>query len=189
MKTIKKINLYIIAFAYAFSTFSQGILMPVYAFFVQKIGGGILETSWAIALFSMVTGIMMLFIFQTPWSKTYQKECLLGGWLLWLISLILYCCINTTTMLFISQILNGVGNAFSTPAYDAEYSEQAADNLGAGWGLYEGITSIFYGIAALMGGLIAASYGFLILFYWMIFFAALSFALIVYYVYIQKKLL
>lgn len=184
---MKRIGFHLLIYAYAASIFASGILTPIYAFFVQKIGGGILETCSAVAIFSIITGIVTLLIYKTTWSRTYQKECLLIGWCLWLISVCMYCCISSLTILFISQILNGLGNALSTSAYDAEYSEQTANDLAGGWSIFEGVTNIFSGIAALMGGLIVSNYGFQVLMWCMTGLATVSFGLILYYVYREKR--
>lgn len=145
-----------------------------------------METSWAIALFSIVMGLTILIIAQTKWSHTYRKEYLLAGWLIWLLGLILYSYIQEVTMLFVAQILTGLGNALSSPAYDAEFSEQASDDLSGGWGIFEGVTSIFSGLAAIIGGYLTSRYGFDTLFYCMIGTSTFSFCLILYYFYKQK---
>ncbi len=181
----KFINL--LAYAYAISVFSQGILMPIYAFFIQKIGGGILETAWAIGLFSILTGVITLLLSKTELSHTHRKEFLCGGWFLWLMSVMMYCCVNTIKTLFLSQILSALGSALSNPAYAAEYSEQSKDDLSGGWGKLEGLMSIFYGIASLVGGYVATSYGFEVLMWCMSFTATISFALIFYYSYHKIK--
>src|SRR5437016_3302673 len=105
--------IYLITFAYAFATFAQGILVPIYAFFVQKIGGGILETSWAIALYSIITGVGTILIHHTKFSHKYKKHCLWVGWFLWLLSIAVYFIMQNITMLYVSQFLNGVGDALS----------------------------------------------------------------------------
>src|SRR3990167_10694900 len=99
---MSKKGLNLLVYAYATSMFSSGILTPIYAFFIKKIGGGILETSCAISLFSIISGIVALLIYRTKWSHTYQQECLCIGWFLWLISIFMYCYITTLTMLFLS---------------------------------------------------------------------------------------
>ena len=180
---VSKKYLYLIIFAYAFSTFAQGIIVPIYAFFVQKIGGGLLETSWAIAMYSIVTGVFTILIHRTKWSHNNRKLCLWGGWLLWLLSVGVYFIMKNVTLLYLSQILNGIGDALSEPAFDAEFSKIVKNDLSGGWALFEGTTSIFSGIAALLGGIIATYYGFNILINCVMAMAAISFLMIAYYTY------
>lgn len=184
-----KKGLRILLYAYSASIFSSGILVPIYAFFVQKIGGGIFEASSTMAISYIFTGIATLLIFRTKWSHIYQKECLIIGWLFWLISISMYCYITNIAMLFISQCFNGMGNALSASTYDAEYSKQASNNLVHGWSIWEGTINIFSGIAAVAGGFIVTHYGFDALMLCMTSIATASFLSIVYYVYREKNLI
>lgn len=185
--TAQKSYLYLITFAYATSTFASGILMPIYAFFVQKIGGGILETSYAIALYSIIMGIATMLLHKTTWSQKHPLTLLCLGWFLWLVSMGMYLIIKSTGTLYVSQLINGIGDAMSGPAFNAEFSKEAADDLAGGWALYQGVTSIFSGIASIAGGFIATIYGFDILLYYVIAIATLSFFLILYYSYTKKR--
>lgn len=178
---MEKKYLYLITFAYAFSTFAQGILTPIYAFFVQKIGGGILETSWALAVYSIITGLGTIFIHKAPWSHLYKKHFLWGGWFLWLLSVAVYFKMNNSFLLYLSQLLNGLGTALSEPVFDAEFSKRIAADPSGGWAFFEGVTNIFSGVAAIIGGFIASMYGFKTLIYCMFGVATISFFLIVYY--------
>lgn len=175
--------IYLITFAYGFATFAQGILVPIYAFFVQKIGGGILETSWAIALYSIITGVGTILIHHTKWSHKYKKHCLWFGWFLWLLSIAVYMLMQNIVMLYISQILNGIGDALAEPIFDEEYSKKIKNDPSAGWAFFEGTVSIFSGLASILGGFIATYYGFDYLIYCVMAVAAISFTLIAYYSY------
>jgi len=183
---MQKNFLYLITFAYAFSMFAQGILTPIYAFFVQNIGGGILETSWAIAVYSIITGLGTIAIHHTAASHKYSRHLLWGGWLLWLLSVGIYLIMSNVVMLYISQCLNGLGVALSEPIFDAEFSKKITADPAGGWALFEGISSIFYGLASIAGGFIATAYGFDALLYCMFGVALGSFILIVYYTHAQR---
>ena len=173
--------IYILTLAYAISTFASGILVPIYAFFVQKIGGGILETSWAIALYSIIYGLLTIAIHKTKLSHKYRMHFLWGGWLLWLFSITIYFLISTLPVLYISQMINALGDAMYEPVFDAEFSHHIAADPDAGWAFFNGTTSIFYGIAAILGGFVAKHLGFDVLLYGVMAFGTLSFFLIAYY--------
>ena len=178
---MKNHYLYLLTFAYAFSTFSEGIFMPIYAFFVQKIGGGLLETSWAISFYSIVTGIGTILVHKTRWSHNNRMQCLIMGWFLWILGIAVYFSMKTVFVLFIAQFLNGLGNALAEPAFDAEFSKKIAEDPSSGWAFFEGTISIFSGLASFIGGLLATWYGFDALLYCVIFTACVSFLLILYY--------
>ena len=175
--------LYLLTVAYACSTFSTGILTPIYAFFVQKIGGGILETSWAIGLYSILCGIGTMVVHKTHWSHTYRKHLLWIGWLVWLSSVLIYLIIQNIVALYIAQILNALGDAICEPVFDAEFGNKISANPAGGWALFEGTVGIAEGIAAIVGGMIATYYGFEILLYCVITVATSSFLMIAYYSY------
>lgn len=174
--------LYILTFAYAFSTFAQGIFMPIYAFFVQKIGGGILETSWAIAVYSILAGAGTIAIHKTSWSPRYRMHFLWFGWLLWVLSIgVYFVIVQNILTLYISQILNALGDALSKPIWDAEFTKKIERDPAQAWAFFEGTISIFGGIATLLGGFVATLYGFDVLLYCVMATAAISFLMIVYY--------
>jgi len=172
---------YILTLAYGLSTFASGILIPIYAFFIQKIGGGILETSWAIATYSIICGLGTIFVHKTTWSHTYRRHLLWGGWLLWLLSMTVYLIIQNITVLYIAQILNALGDAICEPIFDAEFSEKISSDSSGGWAFFNGTISIFEGLASVAGGIIATAYGFDSLLYCIMVIGTISFALIVYY--------
>ncbi len=183
---MNKNNLRILISAYSASIFSQGILSPIYAFFVLKIGGGILETAYSTALFSIVTGIVTILIYRTKWSRKYEKECLVWGWFLWTASLLMYCCITSIIALCISQVLNALGNAFSQAAFDVEYAKVTHSDPAHGWSWFEGATNITSGIASLFTGILALYFGLQFLMICMSIFATISFLIIYYYSYVKK---
>ena len=82
---------------------------------------------------------------------------------------------------YISQLLNALGDALYEPVFDSEYAEQVASDPCAGWAFFNGTTSIFSGVASMIGGIIATHFGFDILLYCVMAFGTLSFMLIVYY--------
>jgi MFS family permease len=172
----------IILWSYALSMLSDGILIPIYAFFVQKVGGGILETAGAISAFSIVAGITTILITQKSWNAQHKLRFLWVGWLIWLLGVISYLFIYNVETLFVAAILTGLGNALANPALDAEFSEATSGDSFAGWGSFEGINSIVSGVAALMGGVVVIRFGFDTLIYCMIVTAAASFGVLVYYV-------
>lgn len=168
--------------SYSLSTFSEGVLIPIYAVFVQKVGGSILDAAGAVATFFIVSGVAEILIHRTKWSRFNRRKLMLWGWLIWLLGIVSYLFISNILTLFIAQVLTALGNAIADPAYDAELSEHTDETLREyQYGMYEGAQDIFQGIAAITGGLIAYTYGFTILIVVMIITATLSFLLIMQY--------
>ncbi len=185
--TYQQNYIHLLTYAYAVSTFASGILVPIYAFYVQKIGGGLLETSWAVAAYSILYGIATILIHKHSWSRSYRMHFLWIGWLLWLFSIAIYLMISTVFILFVSQVLNALGDAMYEPVFDAEYAAQVAADPCVGWAFFNGTISIFSGVAAFLGGFIATQLGFDILLYCVVAVGTFSFFLIARYTYITGK--
>jgi len=177
---------YYILWSYQFSLFATNVLNPIYAFFVKKVGGGMLETSTSLATFSIVAGILTILISKAEWGHTYKRECLLLGWFIWLLGLVTYIFVNSVGMLFLAQVLGGIGTALSSPAFDAEFSESTAANLLGGWGELEGLSSIITGLATIIGCCVVVTVGFNAMLYVMISVGILSFGCLAYYFYAKK---
>jgi hypothetical protein len=91
--------------AYGLSTFSEGILIPIYAIFVQRIGGGILEASGAVAVYFILQGLTEIWIHKLQWSNRHRMYLMIFGWFLWLVGILSYLLVNSVLMLFVAQIL------------------------------------------------------------------------------------
>jgi predicted MFS family arabinose efflux permease len=178
--------------AYGLSTFSEGIIVPIYAIFVQKIGGDILEASGAVAIFYVVCGLTTLIVHRLEWSQKNRITLMTWGWLLWLVGIATYFLISNIATLFIAQILTALGNAVADPAFDAELEDSTTkDKESYEWGLFEALKDIFQGVAAFIGGFVAGVFGFNALITIMVATATISFLMIVLYVKNrdQKKIL
>ncbi len=172
--------------AYCLSSFSEGIILPIYAIFVQKVGGDILEASGAMALFLLVEGIFTILVHRFHWSKKHRRLMLIGGWIIWVLGIFLYFFISNILTLLITQVFTAIGNAVADPVFDAELAE----NTDRGheefeYGFFEGSKSILDGIAALLGGVIVAIFGFKVLIIVMVSTATVSLGLIL--IYARKK--
>lgn len=157
--------------------------MPIYAIFVQKIGGDILDATGAIATFLIVSGAATIVIHRFKWSEKHRTKLMVFGWLIWVLGIAGYLLISSTLTLFAAQILVALGNAIANPAFDAELDDHTDEEIKSyEWGVFEALQDIFNGIAAIVGGLIATFFGFKVLIIVMVIMATISFAMILYYV-------
>jgi MFS family permease len=87
--------------------------------------------------------------------------------------------VNSTISLFIVQAVIGFGDAIYNPAFDALYSKHLdARKSGSQWGVWEATNYFTASFGAVMGGLIAKSFGFTPLFIIMAFLCLASAAYI-----------
>ena len=169
--------------SYSVSTFSEGIILPIYAVFLQEIGGGILETSGAIATFLIVQGIATILIHRLPWSQRNRTHLLIYGWLLWVFGIGMYFIISNVATLFLTQVFVALGNAIADPAFDAELDDHTDTKIKSyEWGIFEALKDILNGVAAIVGGIVAAFFGFKVLIMFMLTAATISFLMILHYV-------
>jgi len=169
--------------SYGMSLFSEWIILPIYAVFVQKIGWDILDASGAMATFLITQGIFTIIIQRLKRTKQHRIALLVWGWAIWVIGISLYITISSTLMLFITQILTALGNAIADPIFDEELSNNTdkKNKLFERW-LFEGMQDIVNGIAAVIWWIIVVSYGFPALIFIMIGMATLSLISIIIYV-------
>ncbi len=149
-------------------TFTVGMFAPFYAVFVAHIGGGAALAGISWAVFSIVSGVLILAL--SKWElKVKRRHVLLAtGYLIRAVVFLSYAFMDNIPQLLITQVLWGVASAVGTPAFDALYtSHTSAESAIVEWGDWEGIAAIATGVAALVGGFLIQIIGFKILFLFM----------------------
>ena len=182
---MKKLNIFykILVLAFGASIFAEGILLPIYAIFVQKIGGDILDAGFAMGIFLITEGIFMILIHRKKWDSRQRIFLMVGGWIIWLLGIITYLFISNIWILFISQVLTAMGNAIADPVFDAELSSHIDKDVEEmEWGVFEGSKDLIGGAAAIIGGVIAFRFGFPVLIYFMVGTATISLTMILFYI-------
>ena len=148
-----------------FFNLAAGLLGPIYAVFVERIGGNLIMTGGAAAAFSIVSGILIYIFAKWEDKIKHQENIIILGRLLSFIGITGYIFVQSVVHLFAVEILLGIATAFSTPAYDSLYSKNLQKGKFASqWGSWESMYSITVGIAAIIGGIVAQQYGFKVLF-------------------------
>lgn len=144
--------------------FADGMFGPLLAVFTEKIGGSVLDVSWAWAIYLIVTGIGVIFVGK--YSDHHSKEkIMLAGYILTTIFTFGYLLVQTPWHLFIIQAGLGVALALSNPTWYALYDQYSSPkSTGAIWGLADGEAKIMTGIAILAGGFVVSFFSFQTLF-------------------------
>ena len=147
------------------ATLALGMIGPIYAIFVEEIGGDILDASWAYFAFMITSGLMMYAI--SHWEDKFKnKERLItAGYVLTALGCVSYYFVHSQSMLVFTQVILGLAEAIQVPAYDALYSKLLDHGKEASeWGDWEAMRYIVTAIAALIGGYLATIAGFRSLF-------------------------
>ena len=146
-------------------TLSLSVLNPIFAVFVEKIGGGILDITYAWTIFGLISGILMIIFGRMERSKKGYIKMLILGYLLQTLGLLIYAFVDNLVELLIAEAILGVSIALQYPSFDALFSSLLPDDeKGKGWGMYDGIESILESFACAFSGVLANFFGFKALF-------------------------
>jgi len=167
--------------------FSTAMLGPIYALFVEKVGGSLLDAGFAGGVFALAAGITVIFSGRYS-DKIKQSELVVVfGYIIIGSGYLLYTQVNSIWMLLLVQVLVGFGEAIYSPAFDSIYSQHLSLTKAARqWGAWEATNYFSIAIGAVFGGFIATVFGFKILFFIM---ATLCFASAVYIIRLPRKTL
>lgn len=145
--------------------FADGMLGPLFAIYVQKIGGGdISEITWAWAIYLIATGFFSILVGK--FSDYYSKEKLMiAGYFLTSLFTFSYIFVTTSIELYIIQIGLGLALALCNSTWAALYAENSPKKHGGYvWGLADGESKILTGIAVVLGGIVVKYLSFNLLF-------------------------
>jgi len=153
-----------------FGHFALGLLGPIYAIFVQHIGGDLLEAGVAYALFSIFAGIFVIIFGTSKFFEKHLRHMVVVAYGLLSLSCLGYIFVNNSIQLFIVQIVLGIASGILEPSWDSLFAEKMpAKDASKNWALWSGGASLMIGISAIVGSLIASKLSFQIMFIVMFF--------------------
>jgi len=145
--------------------FGEGMMGPLFAVFAQKVGGDILDITWAWATYLIITGLMYILVGKIISGKNYKEMVMVVGYTLNALLTFGYLFVSSPVQLFMVQAGLGLAEAIGTPAWDTLYAKNLDENMDAyGWGLSTGQSQIVTGVAFGIGGLITHFISFEVLF-------------------------
>jgi predicted MFS family arabinose efflux permease len=148
-----------------FAHFALGLLGPIYAIFVQGIGGDLLDAGIAYAIFSIFAGIFVILLGTSKFFAKHIRHMVVIGYALLSLSCLGYIFVQNHIQLFIVQTVLGIASGILEPSWDSLFSENMnAKNASKNWALWSGGASIMIGISAVVGSLIASKLSFQIMF-------------------------
>ena len=166
---------------------SGAMLGPIYALFVEKVGGSLLDASLTGGIFALVAGITTLVASKYADKIREERYIVAGGYFLMGIGFLLYMFVNSIWFLFIVQAIIGFAEAIYLPAFDSLYSRHLTRNKeGREWGAWEATNYFTAAAGAGIGGLLVTYFGFNIIFVIM---GTLSIASAVYITTLKNKVL
>ncbi len=142
----------------------EGLFGPLFAVFAGRVGGNVLDVSWAWAIYLLVTGGLEIYIGQIS-DRIGHAKLMVAGWVLNAIFTFSYLLIHTPRGLFIVQAGLGVALALADPTWDALYAKyEGGAKRGFLWGLEHGVEELITGASIFIGGMIVSYFSFTALF-------------------------
>jgi len=187
MKLFFNKPLKILLFTNGLILIASAMLGPIYALFVEEIGGDLLDASLAGAVFAFAAGVTTLVSGKFA-DKIKENELIIVlGYVLIGIGFTLYTFVNSMVFLLIIQVMIGFGEAIYSPVFDAIYSKHLSiRKAGRQWGAWEAMNYYTAAFGAVIGGIIVYNFSFDALFVVM---ASLSFISAIYIYLLPRKVL
>lgn len=145
--------------------FGEGMFGPLFALFSDRIGGSILDISWAWTGYLVVKGITLIFSGKIS-DRWISKESLtVAGYALNTIMTFAYLLVHSSGDLFLVECGLGMAAALTVPSWSSLYAKYIKQkNSGFLWGLARGQSDLVAALGMLIGGLIVARLSFNALF-------------------------
>ncbi len=137
------------------------MLGPIYALFVEGIGGDLLDASYAFGTYALVAGIVTLVSGKFADKLKENELILVTGYIIMGLAFFGYTLVNSMWSLLVVQIIIGMGEAIYSPAFDAVYSKHLdGHESGREWGAWESINYFTTAGGAVFGGFLVTFLGF-----------------------------
>ena len=156
-----KKGLKILLAADGFILFAFGLLAPIYAIFVEHIGGDILDAGFAYAIYSFVLGVALYFICKWENHQKHKEKLVILSYFLYAVGALGYIFVANRYHLFIVQAVLGIAEAVNSPVFDGLFSKFLDKGKSVyEWGMYASLKNIAGGISAILGGVLVLYFGF-----------------------------
>ncbi|KTD75148.1 MFS transporter [Legionella waltersii] len=143
---------------------SEGMLGPLFGIFCAKFQSSPLDISWVWALYLISVGVVVIGLGYLS-DFIYKEKLLVLGYALQTIFTFCYILVSNKHQLALLQVGLGISGGLSTTTWYALYARyEDKTHEGLTWGLANGLSSIYTGIALLCGGLVIANFSFEVLF-------------------------
>jgi MFS family permease len=143
---------------------SEGMLGPLFGIFCAKFQSSPLDISWVWALYLISVGVVVIGLGYLS-DFIYKEKLLVVGYALQTIFTFCYILVSNKHQLALLQVGLGISGGLSTTTWYALYARyEDKTHEGLTWGLANGLSSIYTGVALLCGGLVIANFSFEVLF-------------------------
>ncbi len=158
-------SLRILLFVDALVLFAGAFLSPIFALFVQHLGGTLLTAASSWGVFCLVAAFVTFFLVKIEDRLKESELAIALGYCMLAFGYYAYLLVENITGLLAVQALLGLGVAVMTPAYGAVFFKHLKRREHArGWSLWQALGFLAAGCGALIGGTVATFAGYATLF-------------------------
>lgn len=141
--------------------FAGAMFGPIYALFVEEIGGDLMDAGLTVGIFAFTAGVVVLLSGRFSDKIKERELVVVAGYIILGLGFLLYLFVDSIWFLFCVQAIVGLGEAIYSPSFDAVYSKHLeARKAGTQWGAWEGMNYFIGAIGAVIGGFVATRFGF-----------------------------
>lgn len=140
---------------------AKAMLGPIYALFVEDLGGDLVDAGLTFGVFAFAAGITTLIVGSLSDRVKEDELIISAGFLITAFGFFYYIFVDSLATLMIAQVIIGLGEATKFPAYDEVFSKHLDKGTGGReWGAWEALSYFTAAIGAVGGGYLAAEMGF-----------------------------
>lgn len=151
------------------------LLAPIYAIFIEEIGGTLLDAGIAVGIYALMKGVFYFALDKVDEEKVSKRMMMFTGYSIMGMCYVAYIFADAPIHVFAIQGVLSLGETVINPSWSAVIATSLEEGKERHiYSHFYGYRSIFEGIAAILGGLFAMQFGFDLVFGIMAGFAIMS---------------
>lgn len=152
-------------FSSLIATFADSLFGPLYAIYVQGIGGDLLDVGNSIAVYSIATGVLIIVTGKIS-DKINKALLTTAGFTISAFATLAYLVIKTPVELYILQLVFALSTALLSAPFSALFAQHIKEEqAGLMWAFDAGGGKILTGIGISIGTFITHAFGFVAVFF------------------------
>ncbi|NLR92999.1 MFS transporter [Flammeovirga agarivorans] len=158
-------NIKLLLLASIFTHMGANLLAPIYAIFIEKIGGTLIDAGIAVGVYAVFKGIFYFLFDKIDETKLSKRVMMCIGYALMGVGYGLYVFAESPIHVFLIQIIVSLGETVINPSWSAIIAMSL--KKGKEKSIYShffGYRSFAEGFAAIIGALFAMQFGFSVIF-------------------------
>lgn len=141
------------------------LLAPIYAIFIEEIGGTLLDAGIAVGIYALMKGVFYFALDKVDETKFSKRAMMFTGYGIMALCYVGYVFAELPIHVFLIQGVLSLGETVINPSWSAVIATSLEEGKERHiYSHFYGYRSIFEGIAAIVGGLFAMKFGFDLLF-------------------------